>query len=387
MDDSIEAFSVPSTKDSKNNMKFFCMPSDFKTETLDEYNERNQKYENSKIIETYGQITVDNPFGSCRNPIDLPQVDGKLLEAYVKHGLDMGIQFNYVINATCMANDELTNSGFRKTRDFFTMLQDIGVSWVTISLPSLMEIVQYAAPGLKIKASTVSLINSPSKAKFYDELGITRIVLDEDIYRRFDILKNIRKAYSGDLEIIVNSFCVNDCPYKTFHYNSFSHSNAASNTAMKKYPYYNTRCNLSHIGAENYMKLNWVRPEDIHYYTDIGINFFKIQGRTNVYTGNPAKAVSHYMEQYYDGDLLSLLELFSDTKPLTIAGTSIDNRKLDGFFDKFVKSPTSCTKVCSECGYCRSFAEASISALDISLLEIMDMLKGVKAGEFPKALE
>ncbi len=363
-------------------MKYFCMPADFKNETIDAYDEINNKYEDSKIIETFGQLAPDTTFGSCRSPASLPSIDMKKLEAYVRYGSEKGIDFNYVINATCMSNEELTKQGCKKIEDFLKSLEDIGIGWVTISLPPLMEIAKYAAPKLKIKASTVSQINSPLKAKFYDELGIKRLVLDEDIYRQFDTLENIRKAYSGDLEVIVNSFCVNDCPFKMFHYNSFSHSH----TNRDEHAYFSSRCHYMHIGGENFLKLNWIRPEDLHYYSERGINYFKLQGRTNVYSGNPAKAVTHYIDEHYDGDLISLLELFSTDKPLTVAGCKIDNQKLDGFFDSFVNDPAFCTKLCEECGYCKAFAEKSMSGFDNACLEIMRMMKGIMLEKFTEDL-
>ncbi len=363
-------------------MKYFCMPSDFKNETIDEYFQINNKYSHSKIIETFGQLAPDTVFGSCRSPGGLPEIDRHRLEEYVRYSAEKGIEFNYVINATCMSNEELTKPGYKKIKDFLQMLESIGVSWVTISLPSLMEMAKYITPNLKIKASTVCQINSPHKAKFYEELGIERIVLDEDIYREFNTLKSIRKAYTGDLEIIINSFCINACPFKMFHYNSFSHSHTNEDEGS----YFNSRCFNIHIGAENYMKLNWIRPEDIHYYDDIGIHYFKIQGRTNVHTGNPARAVTHYIEEHYDGDLISLLELFSSSKPLTIAGCKIDNSKLDGFFEKFVNEPCFCTKLCSECSYCKGFAEKSISSTDIAILDIMNSMKGATRDMFVEKL-
>lgn len=359
-------------------MKFFCMPSDFKNETIDKYVEINNKYNHSRILETYGQLAPDTVFGSCRSPRGLPAVDRNKLENYVGYCKDKGIEFNYIINATCMSNEELTKPGYTKIKSFLEMLECIGVGWVTISLPSLMEITQYIAPGLKIKASTVTQINSPHKAKFYERLGIKRIVLDEDIYREFDTLKNIRKVYTGDIEIIINSFCVNDCPFKMFHYNSFSHSH----TNRDECSYFNSRCHSMHIAPENYMKLNWIRPEDIHYYYDIGIEHFKIQGRTNVYSGDPSRTVVHYIEEHYDGDLISLLELFSTARLLTIADCKIDNSKLDGFFKKFISDPGFCTKICSECGYCKGFAEKSMEPSDIAILSIMDLMKGVAKNMF-----
>jgi len=362
-------------------MKNFSIASDFKIETIDSFDELNQMYEDSKVIETYGQLAPETFFGSGRAPKDLPVVDMKLLEKYVNYSLKKEIEFNYVINATTMANDELTVKGYKKIESFLKNLQDIGVTWITLTLPSLIEISSYVAPNLKIKASTLCQINSPTKAEFYEKLGIKRIVLDEDVHRKFDILKNIRKVYSGDIEIIVNSYCLGDCPYKMFHFNSFSHSNIDK----EFYPYFVTRCMALHLNPENYLKLNWIRPEDIHHYTEIGIKHFKLQGRTTAYSGKPAKAVKHYIDEQYDGNLINLLELFSETKPMTISGINIDNRQLNGFFDKFVQNPKFCTKLCNECSYCKKFTELSTSVTR-SIFTQEEMQDLVLSG-FPESLK
>ena len=364
-------------------MKYFCMPSDFKFRTIDAFQELNEKYEDSKVFETYGQMAPETIFGSCRVSRQLPEVGRDALEKYVAYCRNKGIEFNYVINATCMSNDDLTPEGYKKVKFFMKMLYEIGVTSVTVALPTLIEIARYAVPELKVKASTVCQINSPLKAAYYSELGVGRIVLDEDIYRRFDILRSIRKVYNGDLEIIVNSFCSIDCPNKMFDYNMFSHAH----TDKKTYPYYSTRCRSRHTSAESMLKLNWIRPEDVHFYSDIGIEYFKIQGRTNVYSGDPVKAVSHYMDGNYDGDFVRLLELFSSKRPLAIAECSIDNKKLDGFWDKFVSHPESCTKVCGDCGYCRQYAEASICESDRTLMEIIKVMDKYMLEEFPGCLE
>ncbi len=347
-------------------MKYFCMPADFSNETINSYSEINRTNSTSKVVETYGQITSNPDFGSCRPNGNLPPIDLEKLKSYVEYSNEKGIEFNYVFNPTHMENIELTKTGFTKIKTFLKSLQAIGVNSITIALPTIMEICKEVCPNLKIKASTICQINSPTKAKHYADIGIERIVLDEDIYRNFDILKNIRKMYTGELEVIVNSFCLNDCPFKMFHYNaiSYSHKNSA------QYPFFSTNCHQLHMNAENFMKLNWIRPEDIHYYNDLGINYFKIQGRTNVTTGDPVKAVKYYMDEKYDGDLVRLLELFSYKRPLSVAQAEIDNRMLDGFFDKFYNDPKFCTKVCDNCGYCKSYAEKSMSKTDIYLIDI-----------------
>lgn len=359
-------------------MKYFSMPSDFRPETVDRYYEINNRYPDSKVIETYGQLAPDTLFGSGRMPVSLPAVDIKELEKYVGYSLGKGLDFNYTFNATCMGNEELTEKGRKEIVNFVATLESIGVGWVTISLPPLMEIVHHSAPKMKIKASTLCQIDSPLKAKFYEGLGIGKIVLDEDIYRRFDILRDIGSSYGGDLEAIVNSYCINDCPYKIFHFNSFSHSH--KNPDMLSY--YTSRCRFRHMDAANYMKMNWIRPEDLHYYIDAGINHFKLQGRTTAYRGDPAKAVTFYIDEYYDGNLISLLELFSPDRPFTMLGTEVDNRKLDGFIEKFVRDPGACGKLCDKCGYCESYAKKSMNPGDYEKMEFVKSMKSLVPDSF-----
>ncbi|MDP4092753.1 MAG: U32 family peptidase [Bacillota bacterium] len=364
-------------------MKYFCLPSDFKNETLDSYCELNCIYKTSKVFETYGQLAPETKFGSCRASSQLPAIDRIGLEKYIKYSLDKGIEFNYVINPTCMDNEDLTNKGYKKIRSFFEMLSDMGVNSVTIALPSLMEICKAAVPGMKIKASAVCQINSPHKAKFYEELGIDRFVMDEDIYRKFDLIKDITSATSMGKEVIINSFCICDCPYKMFHYNSLSHNRKG----QEIYPYYSRRCKRSHLGAEKYMHINWIRPEDLHYYNELGIEYFKIQGRTTVFSGNPAKAVKHYMDESYDGDLISLMELFSQNRSLCIADCKIDNKKLDGFIERFVENPGFCKKLCDECGHCKKYAESSINETDRIMLDLMKDMEILVFKGFPSSYE
>ena len=80
--------------------------------------------------------------------------------------------------------------------------------------------------------------------------------------------------------------------------------------------------------AEEWLKLCWIRPEDIPLYNQAGIHYFKLQGRHTVQKGDPVRAVECYFAQRYDGNLIDLLELFGcpyEFKP------ALDNRSLDGF--------------------------------------------------------
>jgi collagenase-like PrtC family protease len=156
----------------------------------------------------------------------------------------------------------------------------------------------------------------------------------------------------------------------------------------------------------NYVRANWIRPEDTHYYEAMGIDNFKIVER-NTPTPELLRRVHAYSTRRYDGNLLDLVlpfnypeESYTNTasrdayslrravkyffKPSQVNVTRVpklsklgkrmgllyprkgksalylDNRKMDGFMDRFLKH--SCIDTdCEKCGYCHRFADKALT--------------------------
>ena len=213
--------------------------------------------------------------------------------------------------------------------------------------------------GLKfdIKASAICEITTPDKALFYKEFGIRRLVVDPDITRDFNRLRLISRVLDGNVELIVNNVCLKHCAYKMFHYNHEAHS-TPDNHSQTTHDYYYNRCAMQKAkDLKNVIRLNWVRPEDLKYYLQIGIRYFKIQGRQNVEKGNPLKTVEAYMKESFQGNLYDLITIFA---PYTSFQPYINNKKLDGFVKRFFDDPTFCQNTCRTCGYCESYARKSM---------------------------
>ena len=79
-------------------MKYYSLPSDFKKETIDEYAKLNNQYMDSKVIETYGSITVGFLFGSGRLVRQMPKMDIHDLSQYIAYSQQKNIDFNYSRN-------------------------------------------------------------------------------------------------------------------------------------------------------------------------------------------------------------------------------------------------------------------------------------------------
>ena len=336
-------------------MRTFSVPADFKTATIDGYRELNQRYDNARVTETYGQATVGVLAGSGRALSSLPVIDLRALEAYVRHSAAAGLRFSYTFNASCLGNVEFTEAGMRRISKFLVRLWNIGITDITVALPQLIPLVRNSGCDFRLKASTIGQINCASKAAFYKRLGFHQIVIDEDITRDFRKIRQICEAFGEGVVMIVNSRCRRDCPYKMFHYNHESHASASQDVAG----FFQHSCKM--YSASDWMdaiKMNWVRPEDLGLYESVGVHDFKIQGRQAALCGAPVRAAEIYMKGGYSGDLYELLSLFVPRRFHPVP--CIDNAALDGFLNWFYEDPNNCSGDCRKCGYCERFARASI---------------------------
>lgn len=340
-------------------MKLFTVPTDFRKSTVDRFAELNARHKEAAITEIYGSITRGGLFGSGRRYSGLPDIDLRQLEKFVGYAASRGIDFNYTLNPSCADNMELTGGGLRRAERFISQLWGIGISHLTVSMPTLMTIIKDSGHPFSVKASTICQINSAYKAQYYRNRGVDRMVIDEDITRDFRRIRQICAAFGDGVEMIVNSLCIKDCPNKMFHYNHESHFSATQDVRT----YYNYWCPTNSIvDPMNIMRLNWVRPEDLGLYEKAGINRFKLQGRHIALRGDLLRAVETYMDASYDGNLYDLFRLFdpSMSKHPPYYYPYIDNNALEGFLKPFFDDPEHCTGDCDACGHCASFAAASM---------------------------
>lgn len=336
-------------------MKVFSMPADFKEETINEYEELNHMNENMVIRETYGQVTEGYLHMSGRAKDTIFQIGMKDLEKYVEFSKKRGMEFNYTLNAACFGNYEFSDKGIREIKELLHDLQTIGVNHLTLTTPSVMELVKDLAPDMKIKASAICEINSVKKMNHYKDIGVERFVVEPDLTRNFAVLKNMVKLGKDMLEIIINDKCLRDCPYKIFHYNQTAHDND-----KRAESYYFMNCGVEKSSnPQNYLNLNWIRPEDLHLYETMGIRYFKVEGREFMEKGNIIKFLKAYIDESFDGNLLDLLHIFSPYD--TAHQPYIDNKSLDGYVEGFYDNNVLCDQICDTCGYCKKFMDRSFT--------------------------
>lgn len=255
-----------------------------------------------------------------------------------------GLRMDVVMNASCMGGRHLTDEGLHRYMSYLEILARAGVDAVTLADPYLIEVASRNF-SFDVIVSCISFVDSPEKAIFYEELGADGITVDTSINRDFHVLEAIRDAVSCDIRVLVNEGCLYKCPFRYFDFNVVSHTSGPPPVPKISFNYYQRKCRSLRVKKPwLVMKANWVRPEDLKAYEEIGIDTFKISGR-NQPVNWVIETIKTYKSRDFSGNLIDLLDYSRSMKHLFY----IPNKKLDGAIDRW----KSCDRNCHRCGFCK----------------------------------
>lgn len=355
----------------------------------DELIERIKEYH---VFEIYGRLKYDVLCGGRPNNTQV-EIDKERFEQHVKKARENNINFNYLLNGACLSGMETSKEWQNTIYDFLGYLQDKQVNALTITNPLLLMFVKKHYPKFICRISTFAGVNNLKKAKYWEDLGADIICADFcSINRDFESLKTIIGGLeNAKIEILATNSCIKDCANLAVHTCGIAHaSEKGGNEKFIDWCLYD--CQYSQlIDSTEYIRSPWVRPEDLKYYREIGVEHIKITER-GFPTDILVKRLKAYHDEKYEGNLLDLIQghgyQFDNTQNLTIEEKSvfnsiediineikrirgfgterkydshvfIDNKKLDGFLDFFVAGK--CKKDCSKCKYCEQIANRVIT--------------------------
>jgi len=334
----------------------------------------------------YGKLATDIIGGGRASNI-CPPVSRETINNEIKKIHQKGLVFNYLLNSTCLDNQELYIT--KKLHKFIGWLDQISVDSITVSLPYLFMFIKSNYPRFKISISVMTEVDTPDKAKYWQDLGAEKITLYESkVNRDLDLIRKIRKAVKCKLQLIVNNGCLYDCPVSIFHGFLTSHA-SQDNHLLRGFAidFYRIMCTYSKISnPANFLRGDFIRPEDVHLYEELGIDSLKIVNR-GMSTQALSRIINAYDAREYKGNLLDLLptpdknmnfkkrnlfylakyffrpglvNIFNLVKLKNIFSSIwdniyIDNVKLDGFLQKLQEKGCN-RRICSECKWCAEVA-------------------------------
>lgn len=338
----------------------------------------------------------------------IADVKEQYVEEYIKECHSLGLEFNYLLNGSCMDNLEYTKQGYREIMKFLEWLERIQVDAVTITLPFLMELVIRHFPRIKVEVSSYQKVDTVMRAKRFEDMGVSSIMLSEHVNRDFKTLEQIRKNIDCELIVMGNIGCLYGCPSLFSHANLQSHASQANHCTegfvADGYMLTCTTKRLMH--PVELIRSRWIRPEDVHHYEAIGINTLKILER-RCSTEALLERVHYYSQRKYSGNLINLLgqmpnkkaylqadfpqimrEEHADVVKLLKAMSAlenvpmadiinVDNDKIPENFLEYFKNIDCNTLSCDKCKYCDRIAEQAITTKQDLLAKVRKQFRKI----------
>lgn len=339
----------------------------------------------AEVDSLYGKLPED-VLGGGRPTCKLPRTSLQEAEAFIAKVRDKGIHFNYLVNSSCTANAEFTESGHQEILELLDWVAQSGADFVTVATPFVADLVARRHDRLKIAVSKFGFVASPQQARFWQDAGAFQITIDPRITRCFSRLEAIRAAVQIQMVMLVNEACLLGCPHVYYHANCDSHgSQKGERQAYASYSrLFCARVYAEH--ADQIIKATFIRPEDLSHYESIGIDRFKLVGRVRP-TWWITRALEAYKSRRFEGNLAELMGTFSTytespgaRQPASLdvdqidghvelerlrkseamrQEITIDNRALDDYLDPFRRIDCETTP-CEECGYCERLAARAV---------------------------
>lgn len=358
-------------------MIYYKIGCNFDPKLIDGILELNYGNTNRIINELFGSDR-EHAYLTARPAFRLPDIDKSGFEKYLRRCIEAGVKFNYTMNSPYPGSKKFLSDQKKKIIDHVKFLEDSGVAIITISAPVLAEFIREASSSIEIEISTIAHIDTVTQIKAWkDKYSINRICSNLLKNRSVKFLRNAAtycKANNIVLNLMVNEFCStgggdDSKPYSThcIYRDSCYLCHAENETPdddrlLNRYPM--AYCISSRSHSSTWLKSMFIRPEDIYLYENIGIDHFKITGRTAT-TQYLLKVAEAYIRGIWNDNLLALW------KPLETIHTHqneldfehnilIDNSKLNGFVNFWFENENhDCSiEICGEtCRYCNEYAK------------------------------
>lgn len=387
----------------------YTVATNFDKEIITEISKYNQ---DGSFKSVFGKLRSD-VLGGGRSSLVLTDVKMSELNEYVELCHKNNLKFNYLLNPSCIGNKDVRPSTHKKIISFLEKLTEFNVDAVTVNSPYLCELIKKRFPKFKVTIGLYANIFEINQVRYWMEMGADELTLGHKINRNFGLLEDIlkyTKPYNTSVRLIANNICLRSCPYSNMHGNGQSHASSSNDLSKNAHIDY---CMLKCINEKvrnpyNLIASEWIRPEDIKYYEKIceeigNTNFsIKLLDRTKS-TEFLKKVIKAYATRNYDGNLMDIvawpknnevaqshkvkfgMELFKERynikevltylETLDAPNIKIDNKKLDGFLDKFIQHNQCDNKICVAkeelentgdhsklyCAYCSSWAKKVLS--------------------------
>lgn len=336
-------------------MAGFALPADFRPDSVAAMAEANLRLE-MPVLEVYGNLNP-SPYGSGRSASVLASVSRPQLQDYVSAAALAGIEFNYTLNFSSLANREYQPEQRGALRAFIEDIARCGVRRFSVALWTILDL--FDGLNVKVTVSTVAAVQSPAVMHLLARYPfVDRLCLPEFLNRDLRSISLLRGNTGLEISVIVNSFCLLYCPFRAAHYDFESYAVSPQEGAPSDF--------LGHVcdtvrraDPAMFIRSPWIRPEETDLYLEAGVSLFKFGGRELPGT-DFLRSVDAFNARNHDGDLIDLLLGFSSARAMY--PVRLPNRSLDELMPRMLARKSGCHPLdCADCGLCGHWAAPHVA--------------------------
>lgn len=267
-----------------------------------------------QVKSMFGKLKFD-AIGGGRSCVLLPDISATQLAEYVDKCRAAGIAFNYLLNPMCLGSVEFDPGEHARMLVLIDQLYEVGIRDFTVNSSFLLQLMKKRYADVKITIGLYAYITTLQQVQYWMTLGADELTLDHGCNRNFGLLRSALRLCKGSgvgLRLIANNLCLHDCPFKSSHGCSTSHSSRTM-TAMPPFDYHMLVCarqKARDVGC--IISSGFIRPEDVKFYRqlaeEVGNDNFslKLVERTRS-SAFLMSVVEAYLSERYDGNLLEIM--------------------------------------------------------------------------------
>jgi len=320
-----------------------------------------------QVKELYGSLPghVYN-LPTARPDFRIPQITTEQMRDFIERCHDSGFRFNYTLNSP------LTQDWFNKTEEDMSFIMDtlfkLGIDNEKGDLVTVSHMIplSFLYKHFDISISTIMEIQDINAIQMYiKKFDVKKICLSLNKNRDFRFLREAhRLGLNTSLELLSNEFCiVGDVMCQNVYRKSCYELHALGGNKENKFHGYPMKlCSASRFAdPASWLRARAVFPWDtIRYFEEVGINQFKISGRTlpmefilktiEAYLSLGEKMDDNMLNLWGHVDKVGTDDLMKVTTPLHI---SAEKLKSLSFLDYFINGNFNCQdRSCEDCRYC-----------------------------------
>lgn len=319
------------------------------------------------IVDTLFGCTKSNLLGNARSPDRIQNLNMKKTAAFIDEAHAQNLKIAWTINESCVGNvKEFIDTWDANGEALTEFFEYLSVDSLIVANPLIMLKLATSSIDIPITISTIANITEPNQLMVLIDRGchITKFCVPVARNRDLNWLHSMNKV-SGvlgiEMEVIVNEFCFLDgcnCEglFRRSCYDMNAHAELGDQDSDSSWFPREICTTLREKDPVNWLKAKWILPQDMYLYEEIGINHFKITGRTHP-TDFLLTILPYYLVRYFEGNLLELwphLQTIGKKDFLTeqekvLKGLYIDTRRLEDFVRDILKI---CMGDCSVCDFC-----------------------------------